>query len=113
MTLDELKNNYDWNEAFAYGKNVRVAHQCTTDTFGIYDVAEVLALSEGENDGISWMMAGRLNDGRFFFLDAWCDYTGWDCQAGGDAQVASTLKGLISFGMTEVARERLALQILE
>jgi hypothetical protein len=101
------RENWDWQEAFAYGKDIRTATGCSNTPFGIGDVADVIAADPGENDSQSWMMAGKLKDGRFFFLDAWCDYTGWDCQAGGDGQVADTLDNLIRFGMTKEARERL------
>ena len=111
MTLDEMRNDYDWQEAFSYGWTIRTATGCPPDGFGIDDVAEVLKESQGENDGDSWMMVGKLSDGRFFFLDAWCDYTGWDCQAGGDAQVADTLENLVRFGMTEEARDRLGFEV--
>ena len=101
------RDDYDWKEAFVYANTIRTATGCAKDPFTMDDVAEVLKASPGENDGPSWMMTGTLKDGRFFFLDAGCDYTGWDCQAGGDAQVADTLDNLIRFGMTEDARERL------
>jgi hypothetical protein len=71
------KDDYDWKEAFGFAGNVRTAMGCSTEPFGIDDVAEVLHSDEGENDGDSWIMAGKLNDGRYFFLSAWCDYTGW------------------------------------
>lgn len=101
------RDDFDWKEAFTYGNTIRTATGCPKDGFGIQDVAEVLAASPGENDGPSWMMAGKLKDGRFFFLDAGCDYTGWDCQASGDGQVADTLDNLIRYGMTKDARDRL------
>ena len=102
----DWKLDYDWMEAFNYANTIRTATGCEPDSFVIDDVAEVIAADPGENDGESWMMAGRLNDGRYFFLDAWCDYTGWDCQSGGDAQVADTLENLKNYGMTEEARIR-------
>lgn len=101
------REDYDWQSAFAYGNDIRTATHCDKAGFGINDVAEVLAADPGANDKQSWMMAGRLKDGRYFFLDAWCDYTGWDCRAGGDGQVADTLDNLIRFGMTKEARQRL------
>lgn len=107
------REDYDWKEAFEYAKTIRTATGCSKDPFAMHDVAEVIAADPGENDGPSWMMAGRLSDGRFFFLDAGCDYTGWDCQAGGDAQVADTLPNLIRFGMTEDARVRLKLPLAD
>lgn len=107
------RDEYDWQEAFAFAGDIRTATNCSNAGFAMADVKEVLSADEGENDGPSWMMAGVLNDGRYFFLDAGCDYTGWDCQAGGDAQVADTLPNLIRFGMTEEARERLEFTVEE
>lgn len=113
MNIAEMKESYDWSEAFSYASNVRTATNCSGELFGIDDVAEILQYDEGQNDGDSWIMVGKLNDGRFFFLDAWCDYTGWDCQASGDAQVADTLENLHRFGMDEAARVRLGITLAE
>jgi len=99
MELQEMKDSYDWREAFVYADHIRVAYNCKPDGFSMDDVAEITAASEGENDGPSWLMCGRLNDGRWFYLSAGCDYTGWDCQAGGDAQVADTLSNLKQYAM--------------
>ncbi len=109
--ISEIIEDYDWKEAFGYASNIRTATNCSNNSFNIEDVICIIKESEGQNDGESWMMVGQLKDNRFFFLDAWCDYTGWDCQSSGDAQVADTLENLIRFGMTEEARERLNLQI--
>ena len=104
-------NTYDWEQAFVYAAVIRTATGCSQASFEFHDVAEVIAAEEGSNDGPSWLMVGKLHDGRFFFLEAGCDYTGWDCQASGDAQVADTLTNLIRFGMTEDARTRLNLPV--
>lgn len=101
------RDDYDWKEAFVYSNTIRTATGCDPSPFDIDDVESVVAVSTGENDGDSWIMVGQLKDQRFFFLEAWCDYTGWDCQAGGDAQVADTLENLKRYGMTEEARDRL------
>lgn len=106
------REDYDWQEAFAYARNIRTATGCDPAPFTIDDVASVHAADPGQNDEQSWMMAGQLKDGRWFFLDAWCDYTGWDCQAGGDAQVANSLPALIRYGMTEEARQRMNLELM-
>ena len=50
----------------------------SVERFARKDVAHVEALSEGENDGDPWLCLGELTDGRWFYLEAWCDYTGWD-----------------------------------
>jgi hypothetical protein len=107
MDLKQMREDCDWKEAFSYAGTIRTATGCPKDPFTIDDVSRILRFENGENDGPSWIMVGRLKDGRYFFLDAGCDYTGWDCQAGGDAQVADTLDNLIRYGMYESARDRL------
>lgn len=80
---------YDWAEAFAYAGEMfregeaNVSPALPTSNvpltpFSRWDVVRVVASSEGENDGPNWLCCGELRDGRFFALDAGCDYTGWD-----------------------------------
>lgn len=105
-------NTYDWSEAFVYTKNISGADptkEYDLTPFEVTDVSEVLYADEGENDSASWIIAGILNDGRYFYLEAWCDYTGWDCQAGGKCSIASNLEELMQFGLTEGARSRFGL----
>lgn len=52
------------------------------------DIAEVLAVWEGANDGDDWRWILRLNDGRFVFLQGGCDYTGWDCRSWAESDFA-------------------------
>ena len=42
------------------------------------DVMFIHALVEGERDWSSWLIYGQLKDGRHFFIEAGCDYSGWD-----------------------------------
>jgi hypothetical protein len=103
-------DDYDWEQAFLYADGRPVLG--TTAPAGPFtreDVAEVIALSEGENDGPDWLAVVRLHDGRFGFVSAGCDYTGWDCQANGTAFVASSLEELIQFGIPQPDRDRLSL----
>lgn len=93
--VSEFFSDYNWKEAF----------QCagvSTD-----DVAAVLAYSDGENDGDSWLGVFRRMDGQFMFVTAWCDYTGWGCQDGGDATIRADLDTLIYNDIGEADRERL------
>lgn len=85
----------DWGEAAEYA------------SWKPEDVVEILAMNEGENDGANWLMVVKLNDGRYSFLSAGCDYTGWDCQAGGSSCEKDTLDELIRFGMGQEDRDRL------
>ncbi len=99
IDIEEMKASYDWKEAFGFAK------------FSIDDVASIIKTSEGENDGASWLAVGTLKDGKFFFLSAWCDYTGWDCQAGGDAELSDTLDDLIRWRLGDDDRKRLGFEL--
>lgn len=89
--LEQIQNSYDWREAFGYagepetcaaryngGPDVQSMDDAASTPFDLSDVAHIEHHAEGENDGPSWIAVGRLNDGRFFYLSAGCDYTGWD-----------------------------------
>lgn len=73
------------------------------------DLAEVVALSEGEHDERDWLCVGRVKDDLYVLVRAGCDYTGWDCQSGGDTEFAATLPDLIRWAMSQEERERLGL----
>jgi hypothetical protein len=121
LTVEELNDDdaYDWREAFAYAGKDRgngegvpmlcAGADCSAEPFGRADVATIIAAVDGENDGPEWLICGRLKDGRWFALSAGCDYTGWDCQAGGQAWVSDTKANLIAFGLSDEARRRLDL----
>ena len=89
------------------GELVDIAHS----GFTAGDVAEITWIDEGENDGPSWIIGGRLHDGRWFFLSAGCDYTGWDCRAGGSAWVAATRADIAAFAMGDDDRRRLGVEL--
>lgn len=99
FTVQELLEDYNWKEAFSFAK------------FEIEDIAEVIALEEGENDGDSWAGVFKLKDGNYGYIDAWCDYTGWDCRSGGDSAIASTLEELQRFHLTKNIRTRLGMRL--
>jgi hypothetical protein len=109
MMLDEL-NEYGWEEAFGYASDpepVPPGAKVSREAFGCEDVARIIAHDAGDNDGPDWIAAVELNDGRFAFLSAWCDYTGWDCQSGGRAYVAATEADLWQFAISEEEAARL------
>lgn len=111
--LKELED-YDWEEAFNYATPDKVIGAgVDAATFGRDDVKAIHGIAPGDNDGDSWVICGELGDGRHFVLRAWCDYTGWDCQAGGDAEVAATRDEIIRFGCTEDDRRRMGLMLPE
>lgn len=100
-TLEEMRESYDWTEAFAYAAAPMV------------EVASVLSSDDGENDGDPWVAVFRLLNGKFMFLTAGCDYTGWDCQAGGDSIIRDDMHTLIYNDIGEYDRKRLGYQELK
>ena len=69
-----------------------------TDTkgFRLEDVAYVLAYLQGENDGpdFHWIIA--MKDHTYAYVTGGCDYTGWDCQAGGSVEMFVSLREALS-----------------
>lgn len=120
LPLEDFQNNYDWTEAFAYADKpqhvdpaVRAkgpeAPFTLADVAAIFhaDVAAIFHADEGINDELDWVCLGQLHDGRWFVLSAGCDYTGWDCQASGDAAIADTYEQALALGLTDDHRRRL------
>lgn len=85
-----LLDDYDWRQAFGFAGEpgteaggrppTKAAPTLDVDTgpFARAHVAEVIAHRDGERDERNWVCVGRLWDGRWFVVDAGCDYTGWD-----------------------------------
>ena len=98
--------DYDWREAFKYAARPMLCEgaSCSPDPIELTEVRRVFHMREGENDGPSWLAIGRVADGRYFYLIAGCDYTGWDCQAGGQCWVSHDLDNLLQFGIDDDAR---------
>lgn len=59
------------------------------------DIREIIHWREGERDADAWLAVLELTDGRFAYVSAWCDYTGWDCRAGSEVTYAESLDALI------------------
>lgn len=105
-------DTYDWKEAFRAASgpdSAKPGSSVPLTGFGVEDVASVFASSEGCNDEANWLIAGKLKDGRFFYLSAGCDYTGWDCQCWGRSWVANRKADLIKYGIPEDEQKRLGL----
>lgn len=67
------------------------------DLYTLEEIADVLAEVPGHNDEDHWYWVLLLHDGRFVLTDAWCDYTGWDCQSGGESKIAESAEGAAMF----------------
>lgn len=78
VVLDIL-TQCDWDNVFAYANPEKALpnDDISTESFTTKDVTEIFGCDLGENNGANWVMAGLLKDGRYFFISAGCDYTGW------------------------------------
>lgn len=113
--LKEL-DTYDWECAFEYAgaghvNTLTFGAKAKTTPFTRENVKTIFASSEGENDGASWIILGQLDDERWFFLSAGCDYTGWDCRSSGSTIVSNVKDDLIRFGTGVDDRERLGIAL--
>jgi len=122
--LTEL-NNYDWEAAFGEGPadigRMKVIRRYTIDYSGAAkgklksirrdDVSKIFHMQDGENDEKDWIGIFELKDGRFISVESFCDYTGWDCQAGGTVTVSYNLNDLIRYGVSEKARQRFGIML--
>lgn len=120
----EVLQGYDWEEAFGYAgepnsegaPNISGALPGNTydlTPFTREDVYKIFGIRPGENDEEEWLIYGKLKDGRWFYLEAWCDYTGWDCQAGGSVTIANSRDEIERFGMGKENRRILGVTISE
>jgi hypothetical protein len=74
------------------------------DNLTAWDIQEVLAVSEGENDEEDWVwliLLDRLsphvqNKKRYMLIVGGCDYTGWDCQSWASYDTAQTVPALLA-----------------
>jgi hypothetical protein len=126
--LCDEENGYHWESAFQCcgpaeeGSNcfnspnvsqaIEKGHVPTTP-FQRVDVKRVIAkvVETGCYAETDVLGVFELHDGRFAFLTAGCDTTGWDCQSGGHAIVDDDLDHLIRFGIGESEREKLGLTV--
>jgi hypothetical protein len=118
LTLDAFREDYDWGGSFDRSEGAVYEASQRPDpvpgfdgatAWGLDDVAEIIAsdVGHGEYAETTCRAVLRLTDGRFVHMEAGCDTTGWDCQAGGRSWVADSLDALLRFGMTSDDRERL------
>lgn len=125
MTLQDFLADYDWraavNEALGNGYyyNYEDDEKEPFKNFApgaarefAENIEHVIACAEGEHDGPEWLALLQMKDGRVAWLRAGCDYTGWDCQAGGSVEYGTLEHFLSPMGMTPGDRERMALSVM-
>jgi hypothetical protein len=104
----------DWKYAFDHLRvDPVVVGNASGERFDHDAVAEVThfyADSNGEpGTELTLQAVMRLHDGRWAFLDAWNDYTGWGCQDDSVARVAESFEDVVLHGMDAEARRNLSI----
>lgn len=94
--------------------------------FGMSDIASVKGYAISGNDrfggpdgpfqpgqglgtDLTMILFGQLNDGRWFSVNAWNDYTGWGCRDDSQVRVAADERTIIANGLDNEGREALGL----
>lgn len=60
---------------------------------------------------MTMVVLGELQDGRWFGLEAWNDYTGWDCQDGADIYIGESRIDVVLNGLTQEGRSALGIEV--
>ena len=119
-SLEELRNSYDWAEVFGEGTGtftdgsveaVPPGSKTKTDPVLRADVVKIIASVDGQNDEADWVGVFKMKDGRFAVCRGGCNYTGWDCRASNQIEVASSLEKIIRYGLSDGERLRLNLPL--
>ena len=77
MKWSELAERNKWGDGNDWANVLAVANCDAKQNIEDADLTEVVAYSDGENDGAEWLAVVGHIDGRFVLLRAGCDYTGW------------------------------------
>ena len=72
-----LDNVGDW------GINPKSSTKELSSVINMNNINKIYFYRVGECDGDSWIIVGK-SDNYYFYFDASCDYTGFDCQGGGE-----------------------------
>jgi hypothetical protein len=75
--------------------------------YSIYSHGEKVEPKEEPGSELQLYVVGELKDGRWFSVEAWNDYTGWDCQDGSDVRIGESEEHVVRFGLTSTARKEL------
>ena len=109
--LNYILNSGDWEEVFKYTgeRNISpvIGWNGDCSTFHLSDISRVIGYDDGENDGPNWIGLFELKDGRFAFVTAGCDYTGWGCQEWGHAIVGPDEETMMRLALGDEDRVRI------
>jgi len=110
LAVGNMLEDEDWERVFEYAAAGDIFpapphdHRISLMGFTRDDVKVIQHIREGENEILTWICIGQLKDGRWFNLEAGCDYTGWDCQASGRTVVAADYDTLVRLGCNQETR---------
>lgn len=114
IPIEEMKNGYDWQHAFHEACLGHCKPYDAEDIGPVKNVSEVITCSAGQNDEAEWIAVVGWGgpEGSFAVMRAGCDYTGWDCQAGGKIEFYKTREEALSPNtLTAEERERLGIAV--
>jgi hypothetical protein len=67
-----------------------------------YDnLQEIFYFQTGQRDDDHWNVLGQFSNGVYFYINAWCDYTGFDCQSGIRVHCSKDLDLLKKLGIVD------------
>ena len=73
-----------------------------------YNLFEKVYLAKpGHNDEEPWIFLIKHQNGYYIYFNASCDFTGFDCQGGGEIKYSKDGKQMWNFGLNEITREEL------
>jgi len=70
----------------------------------LYFINNVYYYQYGENDGNDWILIGKIDD-FYIVFEASCDYTGFDCQGGGEFNYSKNWKNLWNKYTSDIIRK--------
>lgn len=81
--LEKRFDDYDFKECMKYAP------------FKVEEIETLIACYPGAADEDSWHYIAKLKDGKFGWVTASCDYTGWGCQEGGEGKICTSIEDAI------------------
>jgi hypothetical protein len=110
--IQELFQQYGFGDTFEMGcgdlKKIDNNEEISTHSIKVDDIESVISYDEGQNDGDNWIFIIKTYDGRYVFMSAGADYTGFGCQQWlNNSDISYSLTTLINFSLTDEDRSRL------
>lgn len=100
--LEQFRADGDWQEAWGVSEAGSAVLGCdvSTEYVPMNRIQAVIGCDRGQNDGPDWIALVWLDDGRFAFMSAGCDYTGWGCADWGYIMYSDTLERMLQYGLS-------------